>query len=73
MPAKKITVSLEARVLSRLDRLIKSRVFPNRSKAVQQAVEEKLARMDRIRLARECAKLDPRAERALAEEGVFTP
>ena len=71
MPTKKITVTIAPRVLNRLDRLVKSRVFPNRSKAVQQAVEQKLARMDRIRLTRECAKLDPKAERALAEEGVF--
>ena len=30
---------------------------------IQQAVEEKLARFDRSRLARECAKLDPRPSR----------
>ena len=34
------------------------------------AVREKLARVDRSRLARECAKLDPKFERALAEEGL---
>ena len=70
MAATKIAVTIEARVLNRLDRLVKSRVFPNRSKAVQQAVEEKLARLDRSRLARECAKLDRRFEQSLAEEGV---
>jgi Arc/MetJ-type ribon-helix-helix transcriptional regulator len=48
--------------------LVKNKTFPNRSKAIQQAVEEKLARADRSRLARECAKLDPRAEQALADE-----
>ena len=26
--------------------------------------------MDRSRLARECAKLDPKAEKAMAEEGI---
>ena len=31
--------------------------FPSRSHAIQVAVEEKLARMDQSRLARECAKL----------------
>jgi hypothetical protein len=33
-------------------------------------VNEKLERLDRVRLARECAKLDPRFEKALAEEGM---
>ena len=70
MSTEKIAVTIEARLLNRLDRLVKSRVFPNRSKAVQRAVEEKLARLDRGRLARECAKLDPKFERAMAEEGL---
>jgi hypothetical protein len=35
----------------------------------QQAVEDKIARIDRSRLARECAKLDPKYEQSLAEEG----
>jgi len=48
---------------------VKAGVFPNRSKALQEAVEEKLARFDRGRLARECAKLDKKNERAVAEEG----
>ena len=49
---------------------MKARVFPNRSKAVQEAVKEKLARLDRNRLARECAKLDKKFERSMAEEGM---
>lgn len=32
--------------------------------------EEKLERVERSRLARECAKLDPKFEKALAEEGM---
>jgi hypothetical protein len=39
------------------------------SQAGKEAVEEKLARLKRTRLARECAKLDRSSERALAEEG----
>ena len=45
-------------------------MFPNRSRAVQTAVAEKLARMGRNRLAEECAKLDPAYEQALADEGL---
>jgi hypothetical protein len=45
-------------------------MFPNRSQAIESAVAEKLQRLDRGRLARECAKLDPDFEKALADEGL---
>ncbi len=70
MSTAKIAITIREDVLEKLDRLVQSKVFPNRSKAVQQAVEEKLARIGRGRLARECAKLDPKFEQALAEEGL---
>ena len=38
--------------------------------AIEQAVEEKLGRLEGSRLARECAKLDPGFEQGLAEEGL---
>src|SRR5437763_10332070 len=64
----KIAVSLDAATLARLDRLVARGVFPNRSRAVEEAIAEKLARLERGRLARECANLDPAFEKALAEE-----
>jgi len=39
----------------------------------QKAVEEKLARLERSRLARECAKLDRAFEKALAEDMLEWP
>jgi Arc/MetJ-type ribon-helix-helix transcriptional regulator len=69
MAASKIAITLENDTLKRLDMLVKSNIFPNRSKAIQEAVAEKLSRMGRSRLAQECAKLDPDFERSLAEEG----
>jgi len=57
-------------MLIRVDGLVSKRIFPNRSRAIQAAVGEKLARMERGRLALECAKLDPKVEKALAEEGL---
>ncbi len=45
-------------------------VFPSRSRAFEEALEEKLKRLDKSRLARECAKLDPDFEKSLAEEGL---
>lgn len=70
MPRSKIAISLDRSTLERLDNLVQRAAFPSRSQAIQEAVEEKLARLDRGRLARECAKLDPVFERTLAEEGL---
>ena len=70
MPRAKVAISLDETTLERLDKLVERAVFSNRSQAIQEAVEEKLARMERSRLARECAKLDPTFEKALAEEGL---
>jgi len=69
MAASKIAITMEKKLVKQLDDLVKSRVFPNRSKAIQEAVEEKLKRMEKTRLAEECAKLDPKYEQTLAEEG----
>jgi len=62
---------MQERLVNQLDRLVKAGVFQNRSQAIQEAVEEKLGRLDRGRLARECAKLDKKHERSIAEEGLF--
>lgn len=70
MGRAKIAISLEEDTLERLDRLVAQDVFSSRSCAIQEAVAEKLERFERGRLARECAKLDPASERALAEEGL---
>jgi len=70
MASAKIAITIDESMLHRLDRLVKERVFPNRSKAIQDAVEEKLKKLERNRLARECAKLDPAVEKAMAEEGL---
>lgn len=61
---------MDESTLHRLDQLVKDRVFPNRSKAIQEAVEEKLKKLERSRLARECSKLDPAFEKTMAEEGM---
>ena len=70
MASAKIAITIDETTLHRLDRLVRNRVFPNRSKAIQDAVEEKLEKLKRNRLARECAKLNPGAEQAMAEEGM---
>jgi Arc/MetJ-type ribon-helix-helix transcriptional regulator len=69
MGAAKIAISLDQRALAQVDRLVRSGRFPSRSRVIQEAVEEKLVRLTRGRLAKECAKLDPVVEKAMAEEG----
>jgi metal-responsive CopG/Arc/MetJ family transcriptional regulator len=70
MSTVKIAITIEEETLGKLDRLVSSKVFPNRSKAIQEAIKEKLSRINKSRLARECAKLDPAVEKAIAEEGL---
>ena len=70
MAKAKLAVTLDVETLSEVDRLVARRVFPHRSRVIEEAVKEKLARMNRSRLARECALLEPAFEQALAEEGV---
>ena len=70
MRATKVAITLDQDLLTELDQLVEQRVYPSRSRAIQEAVMEKLARLRRSRLARECAKLDPSLEQALAEEGM---
>ena len=70
MAKTKVAITLDKNTLLRLDQLVEKRVFSNRSRAIQSAIEEKLERLDRSRLARECTKLDPAFEKAMAEEGM---
>ncbi len=70
MRTAKIAITIDQGLLSRLDRLVKEQRFPNRSRAVQEALRDKLDRLDRSRLARECAKLDPHFEQLLADEAL---
>ena len=70
MSTEKIAITIEDKTLKRLDSLVERRIYPNRSRLIQEAIREKLARIDRSRLARECAKLDTEYEQSLAEEGM---
>ena len=70
MSVAKVTISIKSNLLKKVDRLVKERVFSNRSQAVQSAVEEKVLRLDSNRLARECAKLNKSEEQSLADLGL---
>jgi metal-responsive CopG/Arc/MetJ family transcriptional regulator len=70
MPKTKVAITVETHLLERVDELVAKRRFLNRSQAVEAALAEKLERLARTQLARECAKLDPQEEKALADEGL---
>lgn len=70
MSKLKVAITLEAGLLDQVDTLVRERYFPNRSQAIETALAEKLVRLNRTRLARECEKLDPAEERRLADEGL---
>ena len=66
----KIAITIDKSTLKHLDRLVDQALFSNRSQAIQEAIDEKLVRLSKSRLARECSKLDADFEKALAEEGL---
>lgn len=67
----KIAVTIDAQMVNQVDRLVKEQVYPNRSRMIEEALREKLARMDRGRLARELEKLDPKVEQGFADEALL--
>jgi metal-responsive CopG/Arc/MetJ family transcriptional regulator len=69
MATTKVAVTIDSELLAEVDRLVVQQVFPNRSKAIQSALEDKILRLGRTRLARELTLLDPQEEQQLAEEG----
>ena len=70
MAVSKVAITLDEGMLHLVDSLVSRHLYPSRSRVIQEAVAEKLARIDKSRLARECAKLEPEEEQALAEEGM---
>lgn len=70
MGKTKIAITMDTEFIGELDRLVGENYFQNRSQAICDAVREKLARMKRSRLSMECAKLDPKFEKAMADEGL---
>ena len=68
MSTTKVAITLDEELLERIDRLVAERRFPSRSRAIQLAVKAQMDRLDRRRLALECARLDPAHEQQLAEQ-----
>jgi len=70
MPKTKVALTLDSQLVEWVDQLVDRRRFRNRSQAVESALADKLQRVARTRLARESAKLNPREEKRLADEGL---
>ena len=70
MPKRKVAVTLEAETVRRVDRMVREARYGNRSQAIEAAVSAQLDRLERRRLAEECAKADPALERKMADEGL---
>ncbi|KKL48661.1 hypothetical protein LCGC14_2323280 [marine sediment metagenome] len=59
MAKAQVAIIINEDILSRIDHLVAEQVFTNRSSAIEQAVKEKINRLDKSLLAKECVKLDP--------------
>jgi Arc/MetJ-type ribon-helix-helix transcriptional regulator len=70
MPKTKVALTLDATLVHRVDELVSKQRFRNRSQAVEAALADKLERLARTGLARECGKLDPTEEQRIADEGL---
>jgi len=70
MKKGKIAITLDKHSIDELDRLVREQSFPNRSQAIQEAVNEKLLRLKKTRLIAESSKLDAAFEKKLSDEGL---
>jgi Arc/MetJ-type ribon-helix-helix transcriptional regulator len=70
MPTTKVAITLDEGVVREIDRWVKEGKYPNRSKAIQEAIKERMGHLRKTRLVREASRLNPEEEKALAEEGL---
>ena len=70
MGKSKIAITLDREIVKRIDYLVTQKAYLSRSQAIEEAVKEKLNKLDKSRLTVELSKLDPNYERDLAEESI---
>ena len=70
MNKSKIAITVSPLVLHRLDVWVQNEHYASRSEAIEQAVEAQLQRLERTRLADQCALLDVDEEQAMADMGL---
>lgn len=67
MSVAKVAISIESKLLKKVDFYVKKGVFKNRSQAMQSAMNETIEKLEHKRLAHECAKLDIFLEQQMAD------
>ena len=71
MPTTKIAITLDEEIVEQLDQWVREGKYPTRSKAIQEAMKERMARWRKTRLIEEAVKLNPKKEEmVLAEESL---
>lgn len=68
MSTAKVAITLRQETLREVDRWVKEGQFANRSRAIQCALAERVARHKRRRLVDQLARLGRKPEQALADE-----
>ena len=71
MNTVRLAVSLEKNILDQIDTLVKNKQYPSRSQLVRSALKEKISKLNKNRLVKECDKLDDKFEVKLSEESFF--
>ena len=70
MSAAKIAISMDQDLLQKLDELVDQEKYQTRSQAIQSIIQKKITKLEHIRLAQECEKLDRTLEQHMADEGL---
>ncbi len=70
MSTRKIAITLKETLLRKIDRWVSEGLYPNRSRVIQETLEEKAADWRRRRLIEEVSKLNSKEERTIADEGI---
>ena len=63
-----VTLTLDDNLIASIDREVQKALYPDRSLAIQEAIERRYGLRDKSFLERELAKLDPIEERRMADE-----
>ncbi len=70
MTRAKIAITLDQKLLMTLDSLVQNHLFSSRSAAINEALSEKLEKIQKSRLEKECLKLEKTEEQTLADFGI---
>jgi len=72
MASAKIAITLEQECLKEIDLWVSEGRYPNRSRAIQEVLKEKIARWRKRRLISVLSQVVPEEERKSSEEGFET-